>query len=326
MGAGSWPGRWPRSSRRAFRGKCDHGVRCTGRGCHVARGGVRRRGDVGRRVGGVRRTRHHTRWCRRGRRGGCTRSVRIGARGSHRADGRSHRRIARRRHVRGRTVARGLAHRRCAPVAGPGARAVGRVDRARRVARRRHVARACRGQYVERDGARCRVARSAHGARTHRGPWSRGRGFVMTTSRSPADAPRSRQVTAPAASTMRVCQLWCPDWPVVARRWLHPELRDVPVAVIGRVDGREVVVSASVDARARRRHRWSASTRRRSALSRTRRDRRRPGDRRARVRSGGASGGVTDAAARTGGGGSARVPYARSVARSRWRRWPRRGR
>ena len=43
--------------------------------------------------------------------------------------------------------------------------------------------------------------------------------------------------------------MWCPDWPVVTARRARPELVDVPVAVVDRVDGRVVVCAASREAR-----------------------------------------------------------------------------
>jgi protein ImuB len=58
---------------------------------------------------------------------------------------------------------------------------------------------------------------------------------------SPAPADRMNQRTA---------FLWCPDWPVVALRSRHPELRNVPVAVLERGERGPVVQSASTEARA----------------------------------------------------------------------------
>ncbi|MGH8985321.1 MAG: DNA polymerase Y family protein, partial [Acidimicrobiia bacterium] len=49
---------------------------------------------------------------------------------------------------------------------------------------------------------------------------------------------------------MRTASLWCPDWPVVALRTRHPELRNVPVAVLERGERGPVVHSASAEARA----------------------------------------------------------------------------
>lgn len=57
-------------------------------------------------------------------------------------------------------------------------------------------------------------------------------------------------MSSPAEPRRRMCQLWFPNWSITARRRAHPELRDFGVVVIGRVDGREVVVSASGDAHA----------------------------------------------------------------------------
>ncbi|MFZ4585250.1 MAG: DNA polymerase Y family protein [Acidimicrobiia bacterium] len=57
--------------------------------------------------------------------------------------------------------------------------------------------------------------------------------------------PNARQ----KGSATRTCVVWCPDWMVVARRRAQPELVDEPVAVLDRVDGREIVVCASADAR-----------------------------------------------------------------------------
>lgn len=67
----------------------------------------------------------------------------------------------------------------------------------------------------------------------------------------------SRRENAPPRSpsrgsepAVRACALWCADWMVAARRHLQPALVDAPVAVIGRADGREVVVGTSAPARA----------------------------------------------------------------------------
>ena len=49
---------------------------------------------------------------------------------------------------------------------------------------------------------------------------------------------------------MRTASLWCPEWPVVALRSRHPELRNVPVAILERGERGPVVQSASAEARA----------------------------------------------------------------------------
>ena len=48
---------------------------------------------------------------------------------------------------------------------------------------------------------------------------------------------------------MRVCALWCPDWPIVAARVRDDALRDAPVAVVERGARGMVVRAASIEAR-----------------------------------------------------------------------------
>jgi len=48
----------------------------------------------------------------------------------------------------------------------------------------------------------------------------------------------------------RTLTLWCPDWPVMAWRRLHPARADGPVAIVERADRGLVVRSASAEARA----------------------------------------------------------------------------
>jgi len=55
-------------------------------------------------------------------------------------------------------------------------------------------------------------------------------------------------MTGRSAAQRTLC-VWCPDWPVVTARRAHPELVEVPVAVVDRVDGRVVVCAASREAR-----------------------------------------------------------------------------
>ena len=51
-------------------------------------------------------------------------------------------------------------------------------------------------------------------------------------------------------TAVRQACVWCPEWPVVAWRALEPALAEVPLVVVARVGGREVVHAASREARA----------------------------------------------------------------------------
>jgi protein ImuB len=52
----------------------------------------------------------------------------------------------------------------------------------------------------------------------------------------------------PARAERTLC-VWCPDWPVVTARRAHPQLVDVPVVTVDRIDGRVLVTAASAEAR-----------------------------------------------------------------------------
>ena len=124
---------------------------------------------------------------------------------------------------------------------------------------------------AEPGGGRCRP-RSPCRARAARGPvpttrgtspvaccrcrWRAGarpRGPSPVSSPAPSEVAARRSGTEPASRSgtepVRVCALWCPDWPVVAVRVRDAALVDTPVAVMERGERGPVVMAASLEAR-----------------------------------------------------------------------------